>query len=121
MSDLAFRFDLGRLSLNFVATVGARPSGRQVERLATPVALHDWFIASGLVDAAQALPAPGQDDLVAAIELREILYRLIHEIHHDAKRTRRTSTSSTRCCARPNRPFRNYVQPLSQEAGPASR
>lgn len=82
MSGMEFRFDLGRLSLNFVATVGSRCTPHPVERIASPALLAEWLRESGVMPSKEPLPAIGQKELDAAIALREVLYRLIHDIHH---------------------------------------
>ena len=46
-----FLFHHGRLSLSFVGTVGQRTSDR-IERIGTPAALADWFVAAGIEPAA---------------------------------------------------------------------
>lgn len=81
MPDLSFRFDLGRPSLNFVATVGSRCAARQIERLASRARLRDWLVESGMVAAGAGL-AVDEDELMRAIALREALYRLVHDVVH---------------------------------------
>jgi predicted RNA-binding Zn ribbon-like protein len=66
-------FTAGRLSLDFVGTVGYRPS-RHVERLTDREALRRWLLEAGLP--ADRL-APTDDDLAEARAVREALYRLI--------------------------------------------
>jgi predicted RNA-binding Zn ribbon-like protein len=82
MSDVNFRFDLGRLSLNFVATVGARGSAHPVERLPTPSRLRDWIVESGLARGPADLPQVSGHDMQRAIALREALHRLVHDVFH---------------------------------------
>lgn len=82
MSDVKFRFDLGRLSLNFVATVGSRGSAQPVERLPTPSRLRDWIAESGLAHGPADLPQVGAPDMLRALALREALHRLVHDIFH---------------------------------------
>jgi predicted RNA-binding Zn ribbon-like protein len=66
---------LGRLCLNFVATVVDR-RGQAAERLCSPGALADWLVAVGPLDQA---PALGEPDLRQARALREAIYRLVTE------------------------------------------
>ncbi|WP_051580162.1 CGNR zinc finger domain-containing protein [Pseudonocardia acaciae] len=66
-------FTAGRLSLDFLGTVGHRPA-EHVERLTDPAALRRWLLEAGLP--AQRL-APTDGDLAAAREVREALYGLI--------------------------------------------
>lgn len=79
MPNLNFRFDLGSLSLNFVATLGSRSGPQPVERLATAARLGAWIAASGL---AVAAPQVDDHDLAQATALREALYRLVHDVVH---------------------------------------
>jgi predicted RNA-binding Zn ribbon-like protein len=60
-------------SLNFVGTMKHRNSARE-ELLTEPKLLSDWAVQGGLVDAAIDVT---DDDLVAAIELREAIYRTV--------------------------------------------
>jgi predicted RNA-binding Zn ribbon-like protein len=63
----------GRQCLNFVGTVKHRHSSRE-ELLTEPELLSDWAVQGGLVDAGVDVTG---DDLVAAIELREAIYRTV--------------------------------------------
>ena len=63
----------GRKCLEFVGTMKHRDSSRE-ELLTEPDLLSDWAIQGGLSDAAIAVTA---DDLAAAIELREAIYRTV--------------------------------------------
>ncbi len=69
----AFRFDAGRLSLDFVGTVGHRPA-EHVERLSSADRLVAWVVAAGL-------PAPTEQPdgagLARAIALREDLLAVL--------------------------------------------
>ncbi|CAM4302476.1 hypothetical protein F901_01798 [Acinetobacter dispersus] len=80
-----FRFDLGSLSLNFVATVGSRNSLSPVERIPTPYYLKQWLIQSGLLGNNDDQIELSQSDLDQAIILREALYRFIHDFVHHKK------------------------------------
>jgi predicted RNA-binding Zn ribbon-like protein len=82
MSNSDFRFDLGSLSLNFVATVGARCSDQPVERLPTPEHLARWLRSSGMFREEDTLPPPDETARLAAIALREVLHRVIHDFVH---------------------------------------
>lgn len=66
-------FTAGRLSLDFVGTVGYRPA-QHVERLTDGEALRRWLLEAGLP--ADRL-APTDDDLAEARAVREALYQLI--------------------------------------------
>lgn len=85
MSTLEFRFDLGRLCLNFIATVGSRGSAEPIERLGTPSLLTDWLLESGLAPSKATLPPIGPKELASAIQLREALYRAVHDIFHSRR------------------------------------
>jgi len=63
----------GRQCLNFVATMRHRFSSPK-ELLIEPELLSDWAIQAGLLDAAVEVT---DDDLAAAIELREASYRTV--------------------------------------------
>lgn len=69
----AWRFTAGRLSLDFVGTVGYRPTAH-VERLTEPAALRDWLLEAGL-PAARLTPVDA--DLQRARAVREALYALL--------------------------------------------
>lgn len=66
-------FTAGRLSLDFVGTVGYRPA-QHVERLTDREALRRWLLEAGLPAEGSA---PSDDDLAEARAVREALYRLI--------------------------------------------
>jgi predicted RNA-binding Zn ribbon-like protein len=63
----------GRHCLNFVGTMKYRHSSRE-ELLTEPELLSDWAVQGGLLDAGVDVT---DDDLVAAIELREAIYRTV--------------------------------------------
>jgi predicted RNA-binding Zn ribbon-like protein len=63
----------GRQCLNFVGTVKHRHTSRE-ELLTEPELLSDWAVQGGLLDAGVDVT---DDDLVAAIELREAIYRTV--------------------------------------------
>ncbi|MGW2334821.1 CGNR zinc finger domain-containing protein [Streptomyces sp. NPDC001685] len=64
-------FPCGTPFLDFVGTLRARRNAEPTEMLASPQALDDWFVESGLMDT-----APGADhaELATAVSLREALY-----------------------------------------------
>jgi predicted RNA-binding Zn ribbon-like protein len=66
-------FTAGRLSLDFLGTVGYRPA-QHVERLTDREALRRWLLEAGLPPARSA---PTDDDLAEARAVREALYRII--------------------------------------------
>lgn len=66
-------FTAGRLSLDFVGTVGYRPA-QHVERLTDGEALRRWLLEAGLP--AERL-APTDGDLAEARAVREALYQVI--------------------------------------------
>ena len=69
MSD--FRFGLGHVTLDFLATIRGRPESR-VELLAVPGDLSDWIAEAGI-----AAAPPGSSELLdQARELREAIRRL---------------------------------------------
>jgi predicted RNA-binding Zn ribbon-like protein len=70
---VTFVYLSGRRCLNFVGTMKHRNSARE-ELLTEPKLLSDWAVQGGLVDAAIDVT---DDDLVAAIELREAIYRTV--------------------------------------------
>ena len=70
---MTFVYLSGRRCLNFVGTMKHRNSARE-ELLTEPKLLSDWAVQGGLVDAAIDVT---DDDLVAAIELREAIYRTV--------------------------------------------
>jgi len=69
---VTFVYSSGRF-LNFVGTMKQRNSARE-ELLTEPKLLSDWAVQGGLVDAAIDVT---DDDLVAAIELPEAIYRTV--------------------------------------------
>jgi predicted RNA-binding Zn ribbon-like protein len=77
-----FRFDLGRPSLNFIATVGSRLGEQPIERLDSTQRLSEWIGRAGIVPPNSRLPKVTARDLDAAISLREALYRLVHDVVH---------------------------------------
>jgi len=71
--ELAYRFQSGRLCLDFVATVGERWR-RSFERLRTPEDLSGWFVSAALLDDRVVDVRPRE--LREARVLREAIYRL---------------------------------------------
>ncbi|MFI6424309.1 CGNR zinc finger domain-containing protein [Promicromonospora sp. NPDC050880] len=69
-------FPCGTLALDFLGTLRARRNPVPTEKLGTPALLDDWFVESGMLDAA---PHADEADLAAAVELREALYLLVEE------------------------------------------
>jgi predicted RNA-binding Zn ribbon-like protein len=63
----------GRRCLDFAGTLKHRTSARE-ELLTEPDRLSAWAVQAGLVDAGIAAT---EDDLAAAIELREAIYRVV--------------------------------------------
>jgi predicted RNA-binding Zn ribbon-like protein len=77
----AFRFRAGRLSLDLCSTLLWRHRAPS-EQLRSPADLGRWLEEAGL------RPAPtstGEDDLRAALELREAVYAMVHA-HLEGKR-----------------------------------
>jgi predicted RNA-binding Zn ribbon-like protein len=70
MSD--FRFGLGHVTLDFLATLGG-PAGSQIERLAAPRDLSRWIAEAGIAGATPASPELLDD----ARELREAIRRVL--------------------------------------------
>jgi len=70
MSD--FRFGLGHVTLDFLATLRGRPES-PIERLVVPGDLSDWIAEAGIA----AAPAASPELLGAARELRETIRRLL--------------------------------------------
>jgi predicted RNA-binding Zn ribbon-like protein len=70
---MTFVYVGGRRCLNFVGTMKRRDSTRE-ELLAQPESLSDWAVQAGLLDAAIDVTS---DDLAAAIDLREAIYRTV--------------------------------------------
>jgi predicted RNA-binding Zn ribbon-like protein len=71
-----FLFHHGRLSLSFVGTVGQRTSDR-MERIGTPTALADWFVAAGIEPAAIEVPVTGYR---RALRLRDAVERAVDAV-----------------------------------------
>lgn len=67
-----FRFGLGDLSLEFLATLAGRHR-TPFDRLAGPHELERWLVQAGLLEEARC----DETDLAAARELREAAYRLL--------------------------------------------
>lgn len=61
------RFDTGRLSLDFVATLGRR-GGSPVERIATPASFGHWLVTVGIAEPDLAV---NEHHVDAAVVLRE--------------------------------------------------
>lgn len=72
-SDLAFRFDSGRLCLNAVASVGGWRQD-DIERWRTPEDLGRWCVEAGLLS---TTPKVSEAELAEARALREVTYRLV--------------------------------------------
>jgi predicted RNA-binding Zn ribbon-like protein len=70
---VTFIYVSGRQCLNFVGTMRHRDSTRE-EQLTKRELLSDWAVQAGLLDAAVVVT---DDDLAAAIELREAIYRTV--------------------------------------------
>jgi predicted RNA-binding Zn ribbon-like protein len=70
---MEFVYVSGRRCLDFAGTLRHRTSAPE-ELLTDPDRLSAWAVQSGLVDAAIAVT---EDDLAAAIELREAIYRVV--------------------------------------------
>ena len=70
MSD--FRFGLGQVTLDFLATLGA-PASRRIERLAGPRDLDRWIAEAGIA----AAPCASGQQLDDARELREAIRRVL--------------------------------------------
>jgi predicted RNA-binding Zn ribbon-like protein len=70
---MKFVYVSGRRCLDFVGTLKYRQSARE-ELLTDPRLLSDWAVQAGLLDAGIDIT---DDDLVAAIELREAIYRAV--------------------------------------------
>jgi predicted RNA-binding Zn ribbon-like protein len=71
MSD--FRFGLGHVTLDFLATLGGRP-GSQIERLPAVSDLSRWMAEAGIA----AAPHASGELLGEARELREAIRRVLH-------------------------------------------
>ena len=72
VDDETFRLFYGAAWLNLIGTYTGRRRPPVFERLTSPERLADWLAAVGLAPA----DSPADDDVVAAIELREALYEL---------------------------------------------
>jgi predicted RNA-binding Zn ribbon-like protein len=70
---MMFNYVSGRRCLDFVGTMKYRTSMRE-ELLTDPGLLSDWAVQAGLLDAGSDVT---HDDLAAAIELREAIYRTV--------------------------------------------
>ena len=70
---MAFVYVGGRRCLNFVGTMKHRDSTPE-ELLTQPELLSDWAVQAGLLDAAIGVTV---DDLNAAIDVREAVYRTV--------------------------------------------
>src|SRR5580692_1458330 len=67
-----FRFGLGHVTLDFLATLGG-PAGSQIERLAAPRDLSRWIAEAGIA----AAPDANRELLDDARELREAIRRVL--------------------------------------------
>ena len=67
-----FRFGLGHVTLDFLATLGGKPE-RRVERLAVPGDLSGWIAEAGIAAAARA----SRESLDQARDLREAIRCLL--------------------------------------------
>lgn len=67
-------FPCGTLALDFVGTLRARRNSEPAEKLASPDLLDAWFTESGMLDEPTGAT---QEDLAAALELREAIYELV--------------------------------------------
>lgn len=74
-----FKFRGGRPSLDLTASVAGRRKPQPVELLAEPLDLSRWLVAAGLIPHEVI---PSLEELAAAHELRESLYRLVHSRAH---------------------------------------
>ena len=70
---MKFAYVSGRRCLDFAGTLKYRRSARE-ELLTGPGRLSEWAVQAGMVDAAIVVT---EDDLAAAIELREAIYRVV--------------------------------------------
>jgi predicted RNA-binding Zn ribbon-like protein len=73
------RFDAGRVSLDLLATVGARLSPEPVERLDSDERLAEWLRRAGLVPEDEPLTL-GPDWRPAFLSLRACLHRVVHTV-----------------------------------------
>lgn len=74
-----FKFRGGRPSLDLTASLAGRRKEQPVEQLAEPRDLGRWLVAAGLLP---HLVTPSLEELAAARELREALYRMAHARAH---------------------------------------
>src|SRR6516162_7053571 len=70
---MTFKYVSGRMCLDFAGTLKYRDSARE-ELLTNPQQLSDWAVQAGLVDAVIEIT---DDQLAAAIALREAIYRIV--------------------------------------------
>ena len=75
MTEKSFRFPSERLSLDFLATVGARGAGRNVEKLQTPDDLAQWLTCANRLDLVPTDVTAA--DVLAARTLREAIHRVV--------------------------------------------
>jgi predicted RNA-binding Zn ribbon-like protein len=71
MLQTEFRFYLGSLSLNFVATYGR--SGEPFERIPSPQSFGKWLRSADLID---SFVSPTAEQYARALRLREATYRI---------------------------------------------
>lgn len=71
-----FLFHHGRLSLSFIGTLGQRASER-IERIGSPAALADWFVAAGIEQATIEVPKAAYR---RALRLRNALERAVDAV-----------------------------------------
>jgi predicted RNA-binding Zn ribbon-like protein len=76
-SPTEFRFGLGHLSLEFLATLAGR-FRKPFDRLVTPPDLEQWLVESGLLEEVRC----DKTDLARARELREAIYRVVEAARH---------------------------------------
>jgi predicted RNA-binding Zn ribbon-like protein len=76
---MMFVFVSGRPSLDFLGTLMWRRS-RPTEQLTAPAEFGRWCVEAGLVDRP---PASGDDELAAAVDAREAIYRVIDARRRD--------------------------------------
>ncbi len=71
---MKFSYVSGRRCLDFAGTLRHRGSAQVEELLTDPDRLSEWAVQAGLVDAAITVT---EDELAAAIDLREAIYRVV--------------------------------------------
>ena len=71
---MKFNYVSGRRCLDFAGTMRHRGTSRAEELLTSPQRLSDWALQAGLVDATIEIT---DDELAAAIALREAIYRIV--------------------------------------------